>query len=268
MSSEKDLNKTMGLNSAVNNYNKKLKKSSKSQIEIKSRRRKNKHLVLDSELEQLESSNNILTSKKAEFHKLIKEYELAISKIIIFGINESKLLLDKSETFEVLKGEKSKKILTLALDELSTYAALSHCSEEWLKNFINELISHNYLQIKCNSGKELLALNEKSLELLSPNKLSKNEKESFVYDEELYEKLRKLRNELASEKNFAPYIICNNATLQEMAMKMPKNDKSMMKIRGVGLKFLENYGLAFQKVIKDYCGEISEDSNFLKNPIK
>lgn len=257
MSSEKDLNKAMDVNSTVNNHNKKLKDSSKSQIEIKSRRRKNKHLVLNSELGQLESSNNILTSKDSKFDKIIKEYELAISKIIIYGINESTLLLDKSETLEVLKGEKSKKILTLALDELSTYAALSHCSEEWLTNLINELISRNYLQIKYNSGKELLALNEKSLQLLSPNMPDKNEKESFVYDEKLYEKLRKLRNELASEKNFAPYIICNNATLQEMAMKMPKNDKSMIKIRGVGVKFLENYGLAFQKVIKDNCDEIN-----------
>ncbi len=152
----------------------------------------------------------------------------------------------------------------MALDELSTYSVLSHCSQEWLKNFINELISLNYLQIKYNSGKELLALNEKSWELLSPKltpQQEKPKKESFFYDEELYEKLRKLRNELAVENNFAPYIICNNATLKEIAMKMPKNDESMIKIKGVGVKFLENYGLAFQKAIKEYCHEIKENSN-------
>jgi superfamily II DNA helicase RecQ len=259
MSSERDLNKPMDINAAVNDYNKKLKEPYKSQIEIKSRKKKNKHLSqIDSKIKQIETSNQILRSKDTKFNKLIKEYELAISKIIIYSINESTLLLDKSETLEVLKGQKSKKILTLALDELSTYATLSHCSEEWLKNFINKLISHNYLQIKCNSGNELLALNEKSLQLLSSNK---PEKESFVYDEELYEKLRKLRNELAAEKNFAPYIICSNSTLKEMAMKMPENDKSMNNIRGVGVKFLENYGLAFQKVIKDYGDEISEDKS-------
>jgi superfamily II DNA helicase RecQ len=257
MSSERNLNKPIGVNSAVNDYNKNLKESSKSQIEIRS---KNNNLYpIDSEINQIESSGLILNSKDARFNKLIKEYELAISKIIIYCISESTLLLDKSETFEVLKGLKSKKIFTLALDELSTYSALSHCSEEWLKNFISKLISQNYLQIKYNSGKELLALNEKSLQLLSPDISGKNEKESFVYDEELYEKLRKLRNEIASESNFAPYIICNNSTLKEMAMQMPKNDKSMIKIRGVGVKFLENYGLAFQKVIKDYLSEISEN---------
>ncbi|MDO9044586.1 MAG: HRDC domain-containing protein [Methanobacteriaceae archaeon] len=262
MSYEKNLNKPADVNPAVNNYNKKLKEYSKSQIEVKSRKKKNKHLVLDSEIEQLESSNYRLKSKEVGFNKLIKEYELSISKIIIYCINESTLLLDKSEVLSILKGKKSKKILTLALDELSTYSALSHCCEEWLKNFIAELISQNYLQIKYNSGKELLALNEKSLQLLSPNipgKTEKPENDSFVYDEELYEKLRKLRNELAAKNNFAPYIICNNSTLKEMAMKMPKNDESMIKIRGVGVKFLENHGLAFQKVIKDHGHEISED---------
>ncbi len=255
MSSERDLHKPMDVNPAANNYNNILNESSKSQIEIRSKNNKNNHLsAVDSELRPEELSDQRLRPKNSRFNELIKEYELAVSKIIIYGINESTLLLDKSETIDILKGVKSKKILTLALDELSTYSALSHCQEEWLKNFINELISQNYLQIKYNSGKELLALTERSLELLSPNKpVKKVEKESFLYDEELYEKLRKLRNELAVENNFAPYIICNNATLKEMAMKMPKNDESMIKIRGVGVKFLENYGLAFQKVIKDYC---------------
>lgn len=258
MSSEKDLNKTMDVNPGINNDYRILKERSiKSQIKIKSKN--NNSYPLDSEINQLESSGQILISKGARFNKLIKEHELAISKIIIYSINESTLLLDKSETLDLLKGKKSKKILTLALDELSTYSVLSHCREEWLKNLINELISKNYLQIKYNSGKELLALNENSLQLLSPNMPGTNEKESFVYDEKLYEKLRKLRNELATENNFAPYIICNNATLKEMAVKMPKNDKSLIKIKGVGVKFLENYGLAFQKVIKDYCDEIIGD---------
>lgn len=259
MSTQKDLNRPMDVNPEANNYNQRLKENSKkSQIEIKTKNSKKSNFV-DSENGQLESSDKILTSKDVKFNKLITEYELAASKIVVYCINESRILFNKSKTIDILKGVKSNNMETLAIEELSTYSALSHCSQDWVKNFINDLISRNYLQIKYNSGKELLALNEKSLQLLSPNITGKNEKESFVYDEELYEKLRKLRNELASENNFAPYIICNNSTLKEMAMKMPKNDKSMIKIRGVGFKFLENYGLAFLKVIKDYCEEISEN---------
>lgn len=259
MSTQKDLNRPMDVNPEANNYNQRLKENSKkSQIEIKTKNSKKSNFV-DSENGQLESSDKILTSKDVKFNKLITEYELAASKIVVYCINESRILFNKSKTIDILKGVKSNNMETLAIEELSTYSALSHCSQDWVKNFINDLISRNYLQIKYNSGKELLALNEKSLQLLSPNITGKNEKESFVYDEELYEKLRKLRNELASENNFAPYIICNNSTLKEMAMKMPKNDKSMIKIRGVGVKFLENYGLAFLKVIKDYCEEISEN---------
>ena len=101
-----------------------------------------------------------LKKKIARVQTVKREYELGISKIIIYCVNESTLLLDKSEALDVLKGRKSNKIITLALDELDTYSALSQCSEEWLKNFINELISQNYLQIKHNSRKELLTLNE------------------------------------------------------------------------------------------------------------
>ncbi len=88
MFSEKDLNKTRDVNPGINNDYRILKERSiKSQIKIKSKN--NNSYPLDSEINQLESSGQILISKGGRFNKLIKEHELAISKIIIYSINES-----------------------------------------------------------------------------------------------------------------------------------------------------------------------------------
>jgi ATP-dependent DNA helicase RecQ len=66
----------------------------------------------------------------------------------------------------------------------------------------------------------------------------------------LFEALRALRRELASEAQVPPYVIFHDATLREMAASRPQSLAALGALSGVGAKKLEAYGGAFLAVIR------------------
>ncbi len=72
-----------------------------------------------------------------------------------------------------------------------------------------------------------------------------------IADQELFEKLRARRMELARERNVPPYVIFNDKTLIEMAVERPQRLEEMLEISGVGESKLERFGPAFLEIIRD-----------------
>ncbi|PLK27348.1 DNA helicase RecQ [Novosphingobium sp. TH158] len=68
----------------------------------------------------------------------------------------------------------------------------------------------------------------------------------------LFEALRALRRELATEAGIPPYVIFHDATLREMATRRPASLAELGAIGGVGARKLEAYGDAFLSVIRQH----------------
>jgi ATP-dependent DNA helicase RecQ len=68
-------------------------------------------------------------------------------------------------------------------------------------------------------------------------------------DRDLWERLRTLRRELATSQNVPPYVIFSDRTLWEMVRFKPRTLEDMASINGVGVKKLDQYGLAFLDVM-------------------
>jgi ATP-dependent DNA helicase RecQ len=68
-------------------------------------------------------------------------------------------------------------------------------------------------------------------------------------DEVLFEKLRRLRKELADTRGVPPYIVFGDTSLRLMARKYPVDASEFRRISGVGAKKLEEYGEAFLEEI-------------------
>ena len=68
-------------------------------------------------------------------------------------------------------------------------------------------------------------------------------------DRDLWERLRTMRRELATGQNVPPYVIFSDRTLWEMVRFKPRTLEDMMSINGVGVKKLDQYGLAFLDVM-------------------
>jgi ATP-dependent DNA helicase RecQ len=71
-------------------------------------------------------------------------------------------------------------------------------------------------------------------------------------DAELFEALRALRREMAEERGIPPYLIFSDASLREMARERPRDDEEFLRIKGVGLRKLQELGPRFLACIRDH----------------
>jgi ATP-dependent DNA helicase RecQ len=64
-------------------------------------------------------------------------------------------------------------------------------------------------------------------------------------DEALFDKLRRLRKQLADERGVPSYIVFSDVSLRQMARHYPQDDKEFSRISGVGEKKLREFGPSF-----------------------
>ncbi|ELC8443234.1 DNA helicase RecQ [Clostridium perfringens] len=155
---------------------------------------------------------------------------------------------------DVLRASKNKKIIDLGLNQLSTYGIMKDYSKEGLKDFMNTLISHRYIDYVGEYP--VVKLNQNSIDILKGNEKvmfkEKRKIERVSTNNELFDLLRTLRREIASEEGFPPYIVFGDNTLKEMSIRMPVNESQLSEVSGVGEKKILKYGEQFLNKIREY----------------
>jgi ATP-dependent DNA helicase RecQ len=71
-------------------------------------------------------------------------------------------------------------------------------------------------------------------------------------DENLLDKLKQLRREIAARESVPAYIIFSDSSLRDMCRKKPVSLVQFQSVNGVGQVKLEKYGEAFIQLIKGY----------------
>ncbi|EMF0277285.1 DNA helicase RecQ [Enterococcus hirae] len=177
------------------------------------------------------------------------ETQMVLSCLKRMGENYGKQLLMK-----VLAGSKEQKVKMLGFQALSTYGLLKKWAQKDILQLIEYLISGGYLY-SMNGEYPTLKVTELGIEVLKgKQKVFKKEAEKVqqLSDEEadtLFETLRELRTDLASEAGVPPYVVFSDATLKEMSRQRPKDRLSLLQIKGVGQSKLDKYGDAFLALI-------------------
>lgn len=155
---------------------------------------------------------------------------------------------------DVLRASKNKKIIDLGLNQLSTYGIMKDYSKDGLKDFMNTLISHRYIDYVGEYP--VVRLNQSSIDILKGNEKvmfkEKRKIERVSTNNELFDLLRALRREIASEEGVPPYIVFGDNTLKEMSIRMPINETQLSDIGGVGEKKILKYGDKFLTKIREY----------------
>lgn len=85
--------------------------------------------------------------------------------------------------------------------------------------------------------------------------------EEGEFDAELFEKLRALRRRLAEAENVPAYIVFNDAVLRNLAARLPRDERELLEIPGIGPAKLQRYGAAFIEEIRGASGEASGGAN-------
>jgi ATP-dependent DNA helicase RecQ len=168
---------------------------------------------------------------------------------------------------DVLRGAQTQRILDLKHDQLSTYGIGAEKVADAWSSLIRQLIHHGYLTQDVASysvlklteaarpllrGEEQLVLAKPRIRVKALQKKGRAKVGDFDYDDDLFEALRIRRKRLADETGVPPYVIFGDATLAEMAAKMPTDDAAMLLINGVGKHKLQRFGSEFIDEIISY----------------
>jgi ATP-dependent DNA helicase RecQ len=164
---------------------------------------------------------------------------------------------------DVLTGAETEKIRRWRHDQLSTYdIGHEHTRPEW-RAIGRELIRLGYL-CQGDGRFSILELTPAGLEVLRQRRPipltrpmqapepAKHRAGEVACDEELFERLRALRKQLADERMVPPYIIFSDVSLRHMARHYPSNPAEFARISGVGERKLARFGALFLKAIADH----------------
>ena len=168
----------------------------------------------------------------------------------------------------VLRGMHNQKIIERQHDKLSVYGIGKDKSKEHWQSVIRQLIHLGFVQqvigelnptLQLTESAKAILKGEEPLELAMPrisaiSKIVHNPQRQGVanYDKDLFARLRFLRKQIADKENIPPYIVFNDATLQEMAQYMPTSNIEMLQINGVGAIKLERFGQPFMALIREH----------------
>jgi ATP-dependent DNA helicase RecQ len=163
---------------------------------------------------------------------------------------------------DVLRGSQNHRMLELKHDKLSTFGIGKDRSQEEWGSLLRQLVHLGYLEqdlanfsvLKLTERARPVLRGEELLELARPRDTQVVEQRSAAkkptYDSALFQELRVLRKKIADEQQVPPFVVFGDATLAEMAAKLPRNKEELLKVIGVGQHKLARYGDAFLRVIR------------------
>jgi len=164
---------------------------------------------------------------------------------------------------DVLKGSKEQRVLQNGHDTLSVYGIGEEYSKSQWMTIGDKLLELNAVEIGEFKVYRLTAFGievikgahqiELKKERLTVQKAATKKKVTYFddYDVEVYDRLRDLRTQIASEKGIPPYIVFSDKTLKDLSMKVPQDKEAMLEVHGIGEVKFERYGKEFLTLLND-----------------
>jgi len=204
----------------------------------------------------------------------------------VFRLKQRGRSFGKTMIIDILRGSKNEKILRFGFDTLSTFAIMSGVSAHRIRLIFDHLIDKGFLLVEegeypvvtLGRAEGLLREEERVLMKLpeerekAPEKAAKRKSEKLFdardlqggiknndsqyvpadIDEDLLDKLKKLRREIAAKESVPAYIVFSDASLRDMCRKMPVSLVQFSGVNGVGSVKLEKYGEIFTNLIHEH----------------
>lgn len=184
----------------------------------------------------------------------------------------------KTKIIQMLKGAKTQEILKTSLSRLSTYGILARWSEDDIRQLFRAMQMAGLTRMSGEADRPLITLSPKGNEVMMGRrdasmiwpfarrgKASASTGRTRVratgdltalgeFDEDLFLKLKELRNELAREAGIPAYAVFHNSTLEALARLKPTTRRGAMNVHGIGEQKAARYLDDFLEVIAEHCG--------------
>lgn len=195
------------------------------------------------------------------------------AKKVINCVYEAKGRYGRQIIIDTVAGAKTARLEEIGTVRYKSYGVLAGTNKNLLRRLIEQLVLEGYLRVGDYQVLKLgdisgLKNPEASVfvkitdEDKQPEKTAKTKKKAKSVETltssgyKLFERLKKLRLEIAREESMPPYIIFSDKTLIDMAAKKPSSKPEMLDVSGVGENKFAKYGERFLEVIEEYRREV------------
>jgi ATP-dependent DNA helicase RecQ len=184
---------------------------------------------------------------------------------------------------DVLRGSKQEQIRARGLDRIKTYGAGKDISTDDWQHYVLQMLHLGYISIAYDAGHVvritplgLDAIKEQpTITLVSPRTAGEHQearkkqeakqtketasiwKQNKHFDGQLFGKLRDKRSLLAKTQDVPAYLICSDATLEDMVYRLPRTIEEMKQISGIGVKKLKTLAPIMLEIINDHLASKS-----------
>ncbi|MDR1108052.1 MAG: DNA helicase RecQ [Spirochaetaceae bacterium] len=172
----------------------------------------------------------------------------------------------KIMVINILRGSKSEKLLREGLENISTYGIMADIDIHRIRIIMDYLLKEGCLAqegedypVLCLGPRwEEILRQKKPLFMMLPKERDRKKAalpmETVPADipEELFARLKELRNRLAQDARLPSYIIFSDASLRDMCRKQPETREQFLSVSGVGAVKMEKYGDLFTGLIQEY----------------
>lgn len=169
---------------------------------------------------------------------------------------------------DILRGSRSQAVMQGGYDQLKTYGAGRDLKFDDWRNYLHQLINIGVIEIAYDNHyalrrgilAESVLYGGRKISLVRPDDAPKPvvaEKIPARADargDDLFERLRVLRKQLADEQNVPAYVIFTDTTLEDMARQRPTTTDALRNVSGVGERKSQLFGPPFLALIREYVG--------------
>ncbi len=184
------------------------------------------------------------------------------AKKIINCVYEANGRYGRNIIIDTVSGAKTARLEEIGAAKYKSYGVLASSNKNLLRRLVEQLVLEGYLTVgdyqvlKMGDISRLKNTDARVLVKITdddklPERTAASNKKAKATDAltsvgyELFDRLRKLRLELAREENLPPYIIFSDKTLIDMAAKVPVSKSEMLNVSGVGENKFSKYGESF-----------------------
>jgi len=186
---------------------------------------------------------------------------------ILSCVHESGERFGAQMIVNILMGSTEDRVLSLHLDRLSSYGALSQYERASISEIVDQMAEKGFLSreegkypvLRLGENAELLIKGKMQMTALfmpetkaARRKRGKPAPVMLSVDNALFVQLKLIRFQIAEKKGVPPYVIFADATLRDMCAKRPHTSAEFLKVNGVGEAKMRAYGEIFLQAIQKW----------------
>jgi len=212
--------------------------------------------------------DNCLTHVSSDRRLPTEEETITIQKVLscIARVNGR---FGRGRIAQTLVGSRSKDVLDVGLDRLTTYGLLRDFGEDYVWALLNELIKTGCVEVSAGQYPTLsltplgrhVMLKKQTISLTLPERVvtpKRRRGDACVaptapqdYDAKLFDALRDWRREKAGAMGIPAYLIYPDRTLQELARVKPQTEAELLEVKGIGPAKARQFGAETLAIILD-----------------